>query len=308
MYSSYNDPQLMTWFQASVLLHLIFGAGLYVHLELTPPVLRAEKPITQEAAPVLFHEIPSEDLPLPDMDSELFELAMNESSHFGTTKAFQEIPELDLTSATKTIEDNQEKPTEQLMKLNHEEISVKTPDTTPEPYQSDTMLVQEDTISMPEIPKTFWEERAHKKSASPVSGLTLANLAEGFIDYVKVNRAASTDINSQDLKTLAYNNKIGWYLQNSFRIHNKPLTLAHPVKTNITLYIEIDKNGNLLNLDMHPKTGESELDNLLLKVIKNAHPVPPIPTHLNRSTYKFHLPIYVEAAQGTHSYHFTFKG
>ncbi|HLF66762.1 MAG TPA: hypothetical protein VI522_04020, partial [Gammaproteobacteria bacterium] len=139
------------------------------------------------------------------------------------------------------------------------------------------------------------------------SPLTLSRLARGFLDYVKESNG-EVDINTQDMRFAEYNRQLGWALQNSFRLNNRPLTLESDIRTSITLHLEINEKGSLEHCSLTPEI-DSSLQNLLLKIVRGAYPMPPLPAHHTASnTLHIKIPIEIAACKGTHSYYFVFRG
>ena len=149
-------------------------------------------------------------------------------------------------------------------------------------------------------------ESTHKGS-SPGPKTKLARLFEGFLDYMSdPRREEMIDYHAPDKRYADYMRKVGWALQNSFQLHNKPLTLEQDVHTQITLVLEIGRDGRLMALSMAPFTSEEMLNKHITKIVNKAAPFARLPDDFKRTCMKIKLPVYIDAQQGTHTYYLQF--
>jgi hypothetical protein len=142
---------------------------------------------------------------------------------------------------------------------------------------------------------------------SPGPKNKLARLFEGFLDYMSdPRREEMIDYHAPDKRYADYMRKVGWALQNSFYLNNKPLTLEQDVHIQVTLVLEIGRDGVLRTVAMAPHTSEEVLNKHILKIIQKAAPFARLPDDFKRTCMKIKLPVYVDAQQGTHTYYLQF--
>ncbi len=153
-------------------------------------------------------------------------------------------------------------------------------------------------------------EFSGSKSRGPITkNLSLAKLTEGFLDFVKDRGTNETiTLQSNDVRYASYFQKVGWFLQNSFHLHNRPITIDHSVRETIDLHMVIEKSGALSSCTIKQPCSAPAINNLLRKIVEAASPFPPLPAHLKRDRLSVNIPIYIDAHPGTNLYHFTFRG
>jgi outer membrane biosynthesis protein TonB len=320
METRYRQERLTRWFLPSLILHLLILFAFFMFEKgYVPPTEQAsiifENPTSQQP-------LAQNSLPLPPDDEEvLFALNMPKTTTFGATSLVSEETTLagdpaaqDTTAQEPAQEDEAAEPEQK-----NDVAESSTPNSSqPMIEESSTPPDEQGTLEQPvaeeqQTPpkrrvKNFWGQA--KRSASPISQkMSLTRLAEGFLDYTKETHGAAVNINSRDLNLQPTLQKIGWFLQNSFHAHNKPISLHQDVRTNTTLHLEIDAHGALLNCYLSPQTNVAALDRNLLRIAQSAAPFPPIPERIlrNKKTFSVKIPIAIDAHQGTHEYYFMFR-
>ena len=198
-------------------------------------------------------------------------------------------------------------------------------DSTPPEAAKQEKQLQKNTEPLPLVPteaegRVEGNERVEKKETAEarlaegtnMSGgagprTKLARLFEGFVNYMSdPRREEMIDYHAPDKRYADYMRKVGWALQNSFQLHNKPLTLEQDIHTQVTLILEIGRDGRLMNLIMAPKTGEEMLNKHITKIVNKAAPFARLPDDFKRTCMKIRLPVYIDAQQGTHTYYLQF--
>ncbi len=343
---SHHHEQLSRWFFPSLLLHILI-IFLFMTLQQERQEKASvvffddqEQPVAQPL-PAL---PPQQAQPLqqaPDDNEEvLFNINLAKSSNFGMTSLVSE--DTKFAGDPRATEDslNNQMELEKTVEPEPKQAEQKS-ETPPAQEQSEALASAQDQLleppaaseavpvvqSKPITPekkieqqtptapsekkpeRNFWGQAA--QSSSPVAkNMTLTKLAEGFLHYAKETSNSSVDINSQDLNLAPTLQRIGWFLQNSFHLHNKPISLDRDVHTSITLHLELDEKGVLLNCYLSPQTNVQALDRNLLRIAQGAAPFPPIPKHVmrNKQTFSVKIPIQIDAKRGTHEYYFIFRG
>jgi TonB family protein len=136
---------------------------------------------------------------------------------------------------------------------------------------------------------------------------TFADLAQGFLQTMhNVNRQGNAAISQSgdpnkkpdemDLKYNSYMAKFNWYLQSSSRLY--PFRPNPPITQNlvITIYITIDKEGQLKQCDVVQSSGRSDVDKHIEKIIRKAAPFPDIPDHFGSTIFSFPMTIGIAAS------------
>jgi outer membrane biosynthesis protein TonB len=324
METHYRQERLTRWFLPSLILHLLILFAFFMFEKgYLPPTKDAsiifENPTYQHAQPLA-----QKPLPLPPDDEEvLFALNLPKTTNFGATSLVSDETTLagdpaaqDTTTQEAPADDEpaeQPEPKSEIPENSTPNFAQpmieESPSLSDEHRAIEQPVVEEKTEAPPKRQvKNFWGQA--KKSSSPISQkMSLTRLAEGFLDYTKETQGTAVNINSRDLNLQPILQKIGWFLQNSFRAHNKPISLHQDVRTNTTLHLEIDADGALLNCYLSPQTNVAALDRNLLRIAQGAAPFPPIPQRVlrNKKTFSVKIPIAIDAHQGTHEYYFMFR-
>jgi TonB family protein len=136
---------------------------------------------------------------------------------------------------------------------------------------------------------------------------TFADLAQGFLQTMhNINRQGNAAISQSgdpnkkpdemDLKYNSYMAKFNWYLQSSSRLY--PFRPNPPITQNlvITIYITIDKDGQLKQCDVVQSSGRSDVDKHIEKIIRKAAPFPDIPDHFGSTIFSFPMTIGIAAS------------
>lgn len=234
---------------------------------ITPPA--QPQPQTQTQAQV--EEIP-------------FDMMLNKSSTFGMPEEYADTATIGDEQADTAQEPKEEQPTE-----------------------SEPVAITEHVSTTEQAP--IKRVRLHgmgRKTVAPInSSLSITKLASGFVDYM--HNSETVNINTSDVQYAGYMQKAGWYLQNAFRLCNRPITLTENVQLLIDLHIQIDRSGKLVDCHITPLTEHRDVENLLMNVVRNAAPFPPLPAHIKREQLAIRLPVQLHLQRGTHEYNFIFK-
>lgn len=89
----------------------------------------------------------------------------------------------------------------------------------------------------------------------------------------------------EELKYLSYEAKLNWSLQASWKQNFCYQRMRQPLEGDATIEFTIDEYGNVTNCTLLQSTGHSELDTMVLRNVKVASPLPPIPKHFGTKTY-----------------------
>jgi outer membrane biosynthesis protein TonB len=138
------------------------------------------------------------------------------------------------------------------------------------------------------------------RSAAPIKKqLTLADLAEGFINTL--NRGGNDWLDRdgddkkrpdfEDLKYLSYTKKVVWYMQNEWRATQDKLGIQLHQEYILSLIITFLKDGSIGDVRVIHPSGSPQLDEFLIRGIRNAGPYPPIPTHFKSDSFDLPLNI-----------------
>lgn len=129
-----------------------------------------------------------------------------------------------------------------------------------------------------------------KRSAGPTDKkFSFADLANGFLENLNrdgqdaINQRGNPNIRPgiEQLKQSSYKQKMAWNLQAAFKraARRTKFYTPHPEQNRLECIFHITKDGELEKLEMVSSTGHQELDSYILKTIKDAFPLPPIPDH-----------------------------
>ena len=138
---------------------------------------------------------------------------------------------------------------------------------------------------------------AQAKIASPMEKkLTFNDLATGFLaswqnegsDWFERKGNENIRPDFEEMKYLSYLQKIAWYMQNAWQrqervqVHNPP---ADIVITGVR--VTLDKLGNLVNASMLQSCGVTQLDDMVMRGIREGGPYPPLPDHFKKEIMSF---------------------
>lgn len=137
---------------------------------------------------------------------------------------------------------------------------------------------------------TAYNEGNAQRSAGPTNKkFTFADLANGFMENIQsggkdlINQRGNPNIRPgiEQLKQASYRQKMAWSLQAAFKRAARRTTFIQPVPnvSALELTFYITKDGELENLVVNSPTGHQELDAYIVKTVKDAFPLPPIPEH-----------------------------
>ncbi len=135
-----------------------------------------------------------------------------------------------------------------------------------------------------------YNEGNAQRSAGPTNKkFTFADLANGFLENIQsggqdlINQRGNPNKRPgiEQLKQASYRQKMAWNLQAAFKRASRRTTFMQPVPdfSALELTFYISKEGELENLVVNSPTGHQELDAYIVKTVKDAFPLPPIPDH-----------------------------
>jgi hypothetical protein len=144
------------------------------------------------------------------------------------------------------------------------------------------------------------------RGGSPGSKSKLGRLFEGYIDYMNdPRREEMINYHQPDKRYAPYMRKVGWALQNSFYLHNRPVTMDNNLHMQVTFVLEIARDGSLQKLTITPETA-LPLQQHITKIIGKAAPFAPLPADFKRTHMKIEMPVVIDAQRGTHTYYLQF--
>ncbi len=329
-----DDTRLYRWLMLSLLLHSLLSFLFVLHQEnkvreeasiifAQPDQQNGQTQMMPMAEPL---PMPPQQQPTPtDPEEVQFNINLNQDSKFGAPElmADQYTPQATTESDAENEaqqpdaqESSHGTKTEEPSHSASESAQEQTNETVESVSLSPTSLLSDEKEVVAAKPKDESADQqknpfeGSRKSAGPVSKqLSLAKLTEGFLDFVKERGPQeSVPLQSNDVKYASYFQKVGWFLQNSFHLHNRPITLDYNVREMIDLNMVIDKSGKLVSCTIRQPCSAPAINNLLRKIVESAAPFPPLPVHLKKDRLSVNIPIHIDAHPGTHTYHFTFRG
>ena len=123
-----------------------------------------------------------------------------------------------------------------------------------------------------------------KKSIIGMTTGFIENLKQKGNDWLERDGDKNVRPDYEDLKYISYEESIQWHLQQSRNTNfskNKIFSNNHVSR----IHFIIDKDGNLYDIKLIETSGDSNLDDEWIKVIKLAAPFPPIPQHFKTKHY-----------------------
>lgn len=126
------------------------------------------------------------------------------------------------------------------------------------------------------------------------SGLTLAAIGRGFIEETRYNGDHNITmlgkkggiVTAEQLKIERYVERLSWCLQNSFKLLRNTIDHCITSKTEVYIYLQLDRSGSIQDLKLLKSCGNATLDNYTLTVFKNAGTsFPPIPTYIKTAPF-----------------------
>lgn len=123
-----------------------------------------------------------------------------------------------------------------------------------------------------------------KKSIIGMTKGFIENLRHKGDDWLERDGDENKRPSYEELKYMSYEKTIQWHLQQSRNINfNK----SKATWNNKIVHIQfiIDKNGNIYDIKLAESSGDSELDEQWMKIIKQASPFPPLPEHFKTEYY-----------------------
>ncbi|MCK4651144.1 energy transducer TonB [Candidatus Babeliales bacterium] len=149
--------------------------------------------------------------------------------------------------------------------------------------------------------KTIGKAQEDKSPIQPPKKRSIIAMTKGFIENLK-NKGddwleRKGDPNKRpdfkELKYISYEQKINWYLQNSWKQHFAHQPWQKALEGKAIIDFKINEDGSLKNVYMLQSSGNNNLDDMIVKSVEYAAPFPPLPKHFGKKTYKTGRIIYV---------------
>lgn len=163
----------------------------------------------------------------------------------------------------------------------------------------------------PEAPMAPTRPRSRPQSAGTSSGLTLGDITRGFLKSVQQEHGRSPQAtDSENIARQRYSTRVWSILKQSYRAHRSPTYLLSDLSTQATLTIQLNKEGQLLQIKLeHPnKTHDLyEVEQIIINAAKKAGLYPPIPPTFNANTITLSYPLMISVKEGVHVYDFVYQ-
>lgn len=300
-----EQTHLWRWLAPAIALHSLLTVSVLVHVH------TADIPsdfyenhddavvLIQNEPPPLQNEPPSPTTPAPEPVP--FFIDLNKNSTFGAAQEHSDLATIEEKNTTPIAEKITNSEPEQPSSLESS-----TPPDTSSP-SNNHIGIGDHEEQRTQSHRQELSTPADKTAAPVTKKMTLTRLAEGFLNYTKTSRSQPIDLHTKDLRYAAYFQKVGWFLQNSFHLNDKLITLDEPVRETVEVRFIVKKDGSLSHTTILTKS-PNPLTKHLLHIIKQAAPFPPLPAHLNRNELEISFPLSINGATGKHQYYFTFTG
>jgi len=220
---------------------------------------------------------------------------------------------------TKTIDENAQQTIQEHEQINEQQTAQETQNNSEEQKVEPTALAQPvQTVdqhtnnSAQEKLKTEMAKKAssvmqvqkkiqqQKKQPAPAiintkKTLTLAQLTQGFLDHIHDEGNHSVTMlgkegampTDEQLKHERYLQKLSWCLQNSFKINQNRLPSNEPTQATVEVFLALNKDGTLNQLQLAKSCGDFRLDQFTLFVFRDASSsFPPVPRYLPNNPFK----------------------
>ena len=174
---------------------------------------------------------------------------------------------------TKKSLDNKENIKNQIKKIEINQTEIKTPPPKIEKFKT---VGLDEKNSIPDIKP--------KKSIIGMTTGFIENLKQKGNDWLERDGDENIKPNYEDLKYISYEESIQWHLQQSRNTHFTKNKMFSNNQTS-RIHFTIDKDGNIYEIQLIESSGDSNLDEEWIKVIKLAAPFPPIPQHFKTELY-----------------------
>jgi TonB family protein len=150
-------------------------------------------------------------------------------------------------------------------------------------------------VQLPKMQKlqTFGTD-AQDKSPIVVTKKSIISMTKGFIenlkgegsDWLERKGDDSKRPSFEELKYISYEEKVNWHLQSSWKQNfaSNP-TLGIPEGKAVVEFL-VHADGTVHDLALLQSSGSQQLDQVILKSIEFASPLPPLPQHFGTDTYK----------------------
>jgi TonB family protein len=152
-----------------------------------------------------------------------------------------------------------------------------------------------DNVQLPKMQKlkTFGTD-AQDKSPIVSTKKSIISMTKGFIenfknegsDWLERKGDDSKRPSFEELKYISYEEKVNWHLQSSWKQNfaSNP-TLGIPEGKAVVEFL-VHADGTVHDLTLLQSSGSQQLDQVILKSIEFASPLPPLPQHFGTDTYK----------------------
>lgn len=145
--------------------------------------------------------------------------------------------------------------------------------------------------------KSVAKKFVFQPTTQPQNKKNLIAMTQGFIENIKntgsdwleqngIDRALTND----ELKYISYEQQISWFLQASWKRHFANAT-HFTGKLNVRFLL--DAKGNVSNVKIIQSSGNTILDDMVIKSIQIAAPFPPLPKYFEKTQYQISRNIYV---------------
>lgn len=305
----------------AILINLLFLLFLFLIEFDTADWFKKSAEMPENNAPVVFESMPEQPVQEPKKIDEVAALKPR-ASQFGATDILQDEPEFTPGTYDTIIPEKEGKDPDDNEKAEEEKPEpekIVERKEEKETTKSDIKLVSDEKKEIqikPEVIVTQSLQKAQNTSvgqqqkatqrstpgnqskiASPIEKkLTFNDLASGFLaswensgnDWFERKGNENIRPDFEEMRYLSYLQKIAWYMQNAWQRQERIMLQNPPTTIVITgVRISIDKNGNLKDVSMLQSCGYNQLDEMVMKGIKDASPYPPLPAHFKKDIISF---------------------
>jgi TonB family protein len=180
-----------------------------------------------------------------------------------------------------------------------EEISTQLP-----PQQETTTIQRPQHVKPPHKQERPVQRQPQKTAPRPIQQQpriptpkqlpTLAQLTQGFLHQAR-NEGTHTihmlgkrngQPTDEQMKYERYLQKLNWCLQNSFSINNNRFPSSDRLETDAHIFLALDKDGKIKQLNLAKSSGNKLLDQFVLFVFRDASSsFPPVPQYLPHNPF-----------------------
>lgn len=136
----------------------------------------------------------------------------------------------------------------------------------------------------------------------------LQKIGQGFVEHIR-NDGGSDGITThgtkkfaslENVKYISYLQQLAHHLQSAFKSDTSTFTLTHDEHIQIEMKLTLDKNGEIIDLQMGNAPTNRSIEQLLRTIVYRAAPFPHIPKSINQSYFVHNLLVRVDLSAGTH--------